>query len=267
VRLGVVVVSGFVLACGGLATRDRQEGEPTGGTGSERGGAAGESGPGTGGGGSQATGGVSSLCRSPELEDYPPPFEGCASLGFPWLCPHDRQLNIPDYGAFTGCCPPSLPYSCPNGTPTSCFASAEEARASCTDDCVACVRSETTPGGGNTGMGGGGIGSGGFGGAGMSGSAAGGAGGNCVSTNEECPCEGARPGDACSSTAMCIGVDPAMHCSCVEGRYSCEYDLCPPCRVLGNCFYPCEEGVGLPVGCACGLETGGQAVTYCVCRG
>jgi hypothetical protein len=54
-------------------------------------------------------------------------------------CAHVTQLNNPGYGPFTACCPPSAPFSCPNGTPNSCFATAEQARANCKEYCVQCV--------------------------------------------------------------------------------------------------------------------------------
>jgi hypothetical protein len=70
-----------------------------------------------------------------------PPISGCVDLIRTGQlgCAHVRQLNNPGYGPFTSCCPVSRPYSCPTGTPGTCFATAEEARANCKDDCVQCV--------------------------------------------------------------------------------------------------------------------------------
>jgi hypothetical protein len=70
-----------------------------------------------------------------------PPIAGCVSLirsGF-LGCAHFEQLFNPAYGPFTSCCPPSAPFSCPTGTPGTCFATAQEARNNCKDDCVQCV--------------------------------------------------------------------------------------------------------------------------------
>ncbi len=69
-----------------------------------------------------------------------PPLSGCASSPSSrrLLCPHSSQLNIPNFGPFTACCPPTAPFSCPNGTPNSCFATADLARRACSDYCVQC---------------------------------------------------------------------------------------------------------------------------------
>jgi hypothetical protein len=70
-----------------------------------------------------------------------PPIVGCvAPLQKGYLaCSHVTLLNSPGYGPFTSCCPPEVPYSCPTGTPGSCFATAAAARANCKDWCVQCV--------------------------------------------------------------------------------------------------------------------------------
>jgi hypothetical protein len=70
-----------------------------------------------------------------------PPISGCVDLirNGQLGCAHVTQLNSPGYGPFTSCCPVSRPYSCPTGTPGSCFATAEEARGNCKDYCVQCV--------------------------------------------------------------------------------------------------------------------------------
>ena len=70
-----------------------------------------------------------------------PPISGCVEriragyLG----CAHTTQLNNPGYGPFTSCCSANVPYSCPTGTPGSCYATAEQARANCKEYCVQCV--------------------------------------------------------------------------------------------------------------------------------
>jgi hypothetical protein len=54
-------------------------------------------------------------------------------------CPFDRHLNYPDYGAFVACCPIDRPFACANSTPWQCFATANQAAASCgVDACVSC---------------------------------------------------------------------------------------------------------------------------------
>jgi len=70
-----------------------------------------------------------------------PPISGCVGLirGGYLGCAHVDQLNNPGYGPFTSCCPPSAPFSCPTGTPGTCFATADQARANCKDYCVQCV--------------------------------------------------------------------------------------------------------------------------------
>lgn len=93
-------------------------------------------------GGSFATGGNSGVdpggCLQPSLVGAPTLFVGCSNGSGASMCPHSFQLNIPDYGPFTACCPPGYPYSCANGTPNSCFATAAAAQASCGSNCVAC---------------------------------------------------------------------------------------------------------------------------------
>jgi hypothetical protein len=71
-----------------------------------------------------------------------PPISGCAAggRGAQLVCAHVLQVNNENYGPFTSCCPPNAPFSCPNGTPNSCFSTAQEARKSCQDFCVQCVR-------------------------------------------------------------------------------------------------------------------------------
>lgn len=111
-----------------------------------------------------ATGGtlpVDAPSNSDAGSDTSPPSGPCpaASLDVPWpvisgcvasdadgvlgptapRCPFPSQLNVPDYGPFVACCPPSAPYACPTGTPQSCFATAEEAAADCGDACVTCT--------------------------------------------------------------------------------------------------------------------------------
>jgi hypothetical protein len=55
-------------------------------------------------------------------------------------CAFPHQLNSPDYGAFVACCPPELPFGCPNGTPQSCYATASQAAVACgSDECQLCV--------------------------------------------------------------------------------------------------------------------------------
>jgi hypothetical protein len=89
------------------------------------------------GGAPQVGGGPSvGVCAQPSLANAPPVILGCVNATR--LCPHSFQINVPDYGPFTSCCPDGYPYSCANGTPNSCFATAEKARASCGENCVTC---------------------------------------------------------------------------------------------------------------------------------
>jgi hypothetical protein len=71
-----------------------------------------------------------------------PPISGCVGggRGAQLVCAHVSQLNNPGYGPFTSCCPPNVPFSCPTGTPNTCFATATEARNNCKEYCVQCVR-------------------------------------------------------------------------------------------------------------------------------
>jgi hypothetical protein len=63
-------------------------------------------------------------------------FPSCYQMpGFNYAC---NQIR-PGYGAYTTCCYESAPYACPNGTPSSCFATAAIARAECGDYCSKCV--------------------------------------------------------------------------------------------------------------------------------
>lgn len=93
-------------------------------------------------GGSFATGGNSGVdpggCLQPSLVGAPPLLVGCSNGSGSPLCPHSFQLNTPSYGPFTSCCPRGYPYSCANGTPNSCFATAAAAQESCGSNCVAC---------------------------------------------------------------------------------------------------------------------------------
>jgi hypothetical protein len=106
------------------------------------------------GGGAGTAGGASTppsippgFCQERSLDVPWPVISGClqppdpeSAYDFTRLrCPFPEQLNVPHYGAFVACCPPELPYSCPNGTPHTCYASAGEAEAACAGACVTCV--------------------------------------------------------------------------------------------------------------------------------
>lgn len=148
---------GALVACGGrlALTETTDEGGSSGGKGSANGGAAANGGanPGSGGasGGSAGANGSAGGTVDPRGCKQPP-------LGLPYpvlgicqpdsadydasrslLCPFNRQVNVPDYGPFVGCCPVDTPYACANSTPFYCLATAALAAESCGSDCVACA--------------------------------------------------------------------------------------------------------------------------------
>lgn len=100
--------------------------------------------PGAGGdpGAAAASGSTPETCGVANLAADWPLVVGCSESPFtennPLRCPHPGLLNEPSYGPFTGCCPLEAPYSCANGTPFSCFATADEALAACGTSCVVC---------------------------------------------------------------------------------------------------------------------------------
>ena len=134
--IGFVVVSGFAaLGCGGKTDVDSMLWiEESAGSGGRSGVAA---------GGTTGTGGVHPTpnpCPQASLDVAWPVISGCISNSFlTWRCPHPSQINTPDYGPFVACCPPDMPFSCPNGTPHSCFKTASEAASSCGKHCVTCT--------------------------------------------------------------------------------------------------------------------------------
>jgi hypothetical protein len=85
-------------------------------------------------------------CQQPSL-NVPWPVVGTCEPGDNTLtpgfqetrCPFSKHLTDPAYGAFVACCPPDRPYSCANSTPWQCFATPNQAAASCgVQECVAC---------------------------------------------------------------------------------------------------------------------------------
>jgi hypothetical protein len=61
-------------------------------------------------------------------------------------CPFSRHITMADYGPFVACCPADRPYGCANGTPWQCFATPNQAAASCgSKECITC--SDPSPAG------------------------------------------------------------------------------------------------------------------------
>ncbi len=128
--------------------------------------------PGTGGGGAPP---IPALpgdieCQQPSL-DVPwavvatcEPGSTSLSPGhLEFRCPFSKHLNFADYGPFVACCPRDRPYACANSTPWQCFATPNQAAASCGEqDCVACSPFDADQSAGGHG---GGDGSAGYGGA------------------------------------------------------------------------------------------------------
>lgn len=175
----LAMFAGLWVGCGGVseseAERDRGQpvsgaasagngGQPGGGGRSSTCGVAGIAGyyevPSAGSAGTSGAPPIPSLpgaveCAQPSLE-VPWPLvstceDGAASLPEEYLdlrCPFAKHVTVPSYGAFVGCCPKERPFGCANGTPWQCFATANQAAASCgVDSCVSCSAHDNGAGG------------------------------------------------------------------------------------------------------------------------
>ena len=138
---------------GGRSSTSPQDPKPVAGTSPATGGASTVP-PATGGASTvppETVGGIgsspSASCGRAVLENAGPVIAGCLSepTGAPFditrlRCAFPKQLNVPDYGAFVACCSAERPYGCPNGTPQSCYATAQEAASACGEVyCQLCV--------------------------------------------------------------------------------------------------------------------------------
>jgi len=90
-------------------------------------------------GSADADGGAAS-CPQPSLNTPWTVLSGCIQpTPLTMRCPLPGRINDPTYPPFVGCCPPDAPFACGNGTPNSCFSTAEEAAASCGSACIQCT--------------------------------------------------------------------------------------------------------------------------------